>query len=141
MLSPNTTYATYLVYKLPEPSLETFECPIEVKVSDRFYSEETQVHFIFLTSPKTVVINMINDDEDHDRGSHKNPLSRPKMEGIPKERKDGWMETEMWAFTTDVDIKTINRELALSFCSYEEQFTGLIVSGMEIRPKLSVTLT
>ncbi|KAI7739083.1 hypothetical protein M8C21_005242, partial [Ambrosia artemisiifolia] len=135
MLSSNTTYATYLVYKLPDLSHGTFECPLEVKVSDRSYSEDTKVHFAFLTTPKTMVIDLLKDDGDRDRGSRKNPLNRPKMEGIPKERKDGWMEIEMWAFTIDDVAKTINREFALSLCDYEEQFTGRIVQGMEIRPK------
>ncbi|KAI3694244.1 hypothetical protein L1987_77206 [Smallanthus sonchifolius] len=131
MLSPNTTYATYLVYRLPELSHGTFECPLEVKISDRFYSEDAKDHFIFLTSPKTMVIDLIKDDRDRDRVSQKNPLSRPKMDGVLKERKDGWMETEM----TDGAAKTINREFALSLCDYSEQLTGLIVQGMEIRPK------
>nr|XP_043606840.1 uncharacterized protein LOC122578857 [Erigeron canadensis] len=124
MLSPNTTYAIYLVYKLPKDIHGVFECPLEVKKFHRYPENETKL--FLLTSPKTPVIG---------QGHGKNLLNRPKIDEIPQERKDGWMEAQIWSFITDAAPSSINKELEVSLCDYQEKLTGLIVEGIEIRPK------
>ncbi|KAL7611217.1 hypothetical protein Lser_V15G10497 [Lactuca serriola] len=135
MMSPNTNYATYLVYKLPEVSDGKFECPLQVKDSDGYSSEDEKVQFVFLSSPKIPLIMMAKSDQDHNQRPNKNPLHRPKIEGTPRQRKDGWMEAQIWDFTTDATTRTININVELSLCDNEEELIGLIVQGIELRPK------
>ncbi|KAL4570271.1 hypothetical protein LXL04_025923 [Taraxacum kok-saghyz] len=131
MLSINTTYAAYIVYKLPEVSNGTLDCPLEVKDRNFGSSNFNEVRFIYLTNPKTPLT--VLGDQNGNRRANKNPLYRPKVEGIPRQRKDGWMEARIWGFTADVATSVY---IAFDVtCNEREQLTGLIVQGIEIRPK------
>lgn len=139
MLSANTIYATYLVYKLPQVSsnnMGTLECPVEVKDMNFGSSKFNEVRYIFFSNPKTPLITLTKGDvhdQDGNQGAKKNPLYRPKVEGMPRKRKDGWMEAQIWGFKADVAASVI-----ITFdltCNEQDQLTGLIVQGIEIRPK------
>lgn len=133
MLSLSTSYATYIVYKLPEVNQGMLECPMEVKDMNYGSSKFDEVRFIFLISPKTPLITLTNGDEGRNRRLNKNALYRPKMECVPRKRKDGWMEAQIWAFKADA-ATSVNITFDLT-CNEREQLTGLIVQGIEIRPK------
>ncbi|CAI9275457.1 unnamed protein product [Lactuca saligna] len=133
MLTPNTTYATYLVCKLPEVSHVTLKCPLEVKDISFGSPNFNEVRFIYLSSPKTPLIMLTNSDQDRNQRPTMNPLSRPKIESMLRQRKDGWMEARIWTFKVDA-ATSVNVTFALT-CNEREQLTGLIVQGIEIRPK------
>lgn len=158
MLSPNTNYAIYIVYKLPEEvSDDGFERPLGVSVEaddslfnilfnsdddDEDFSytweeDDDKEHFVFLYCPKTLLIT--HTPENNQRLSNKNPLHRPKVEGTPRQREDGWMEAQIWAFTVHANAATstssINKKFDLAFYDYKSGFTGLILQGIDIRPK------
>ncbi|GJU39836.1 kinase-like domain, phloem protein 2-like protein [Tanacetum coccineum] len=137
MLSPNTAYAIYLVYVLPKNSHENYTCPLQVQDFDEYHSynsSSTEFFFACLVAPKTHVINTIEDDGDHNQIPELKPLYRPKIDGIPKERKDGWMEVQMWNYKPDEVMTTKRARFVLSLCDSDLELTGLIVLGIEIRP-------
>ncbi|CAH1414584.1 unnamed protein product [Lactuca virosa] len=136
MLTPNTTYATYLVCKLPEVSHVTLKCPLEVKDINFGSPNFNEVRFIYLSSPKTPLIMLTNSDQDRNQRPTMNPLSRPKIESMLRQRKDGWMEAQIWTFKADA-ATSVNVTFALT-CNEREQLTGLIVQGIEIRPKYTL---
>ncbi|MFS7923108.1 putative protein kinase RLK-Pelle-CrRLK1L-1 family [Helianthus anomalus] len=75
-LSPETTYASYLVYKLPE---QTSDYKFPLKVMDaNFHNREvlSKLQYIFLLNPQTPVIR-----QKVDQNSPK-PTNRPKQKGI-----------------------------------------------------------
>ncbi|KAI7752516.1 hypothetical protein M8C21_015867 [Ambrosia artemisiifolia] len=123
MLSPQTTYATYLVYKLPH-DYKDINPPVQV-VDRNSGSEEA--YNIFLRTPQTPVI----------RGNIKgkrtyNPSIRPMIKGLPKQRSDGWMEVQVHEFQTRATIKMISMRLRLS--SYDMSLAGITVQSLEFRP-------
>lgn len=66
-----------------------------------------------------------NGDQDPNQRPNKNPLYRPKMVDVPSQRKDGWMEVQLWATHIDEPI-SINIAFDLT-CNEREQLTGLIL--------------
>ncbi|KAI3690235.1 hypothetical protein L2E82_48212 [Cichorium intybus] len=123
MLSPQTRYAIYLVYKLPE---NYPECELPVRV--RFDGKLEHHWCIHLLQPQTPIIRPKVYQNTH------NPFSRPKMKGLPRLRNDGWMEVQICEFRTGT-CTTIwiskSLELAAANLSY---FKGLVVEGIEFKP-------
>nr|GEX42863.1 receptor-like protein kinase HERK 1 [Tanacetum cinerariifolium] len=134
MLSPNTAYAIYLVYTLPENNHGLYTCPLQVQDSDRYNSTSTEFFCACLVAQETHVINTIKDDGDHSQVPELKPLYRPKIDSIPKERKDGWMEVQIWNCKSDEVVSTERARFVLSLCDSRQELTGLIVQGIEIRP-------
>ncbi|CAH1415047.1 unnamed protein product [Lactuca virosa] len=133
MVSLNTPYATYLVYKLPDVSQGTLECPVDVRDINRDSPNFSEVGVIYLTSPTIPFIMLTDGDQDSNQRQNKNPLYRPKIDSLPRLRKDGWMEVEISQFKADTPTSL---NLAFEFTFNErEQLTGLIIQGFEIRPK------
>ncbi|KAK1417783.1 hypothetical protein QVD17_26917 [Tagetes erecta] len=120
LVSSQTTYASYLIYKLPKDQSE-FEAPILVKykVYDSCY--------IYLVNPQTPIIRPNADQNTH------NPLNMPKIKGVPQQRNDGWMEVQIWEFRSARTAETILLHLYLKSCA-TKKFKGLIVEGVEFRP-------
>lgn len=136
ILSPETTYACYLVYKLPElinsDDLLYFEFPLKVK-DENFHDENDwemshSFRFIYLLSPQTPVIRPKVDQNSH------NPLNRPKLKGIPRPRDDGWMEVQVCEFqpSTSTEPKLMRADLDTVF---PKTLKGLTVQGVEFRPE------
>ncbi|KAD0793410.1 hypothetical protein E3N88_43707 [Mikania micrantha] len=147
LLSPQTTYATYLVYKyLPENQLR-FEGPVGVI----FGSFDNRWH-VYLVSPTTPVIRPKADQNTH------NPVHRPKIKGIPQQRNDGWMEVQIWEFRTAATIEMVPIDFYLDSGNHIPwevrpgfpykmvhsdlfsvnhnipSFDGLVIQGFEVRP-------
>ncbi|KAJ0954723.1 putative protein kinase RLK-Pelle-CrRLK1L-1 family [Helianthus annuus] len=124
MLSLQTTYATYLVYKLPD-GYKHLPAPVQVVDEN---SDLKEVYNIFLSTPRTPVITrnvMIKKTYS--------PSIRPIIKGLPKLRSDGWMEVHVFEFQTLTTIKMISVHLQLS--SYDKVLSkGIIVQGLEFRP-------
>ncbi|PWA36292.1 protein kinase-like domain, Phloem protein 2-like protein [Artemisia annua] len=84
VVSPETTYAAYLVFKLPQDQ-STFEAPIPMTE----YRPRYRRWFVYLVSPPvTPVIGPKLDENTY------NPLNRHKGTAIPQQRSDGWMEVK-----------------------------------------------
>ncbi|KAM7462036.1 hypothetical protein LguiA_030157 [Lonicera macranthoides] len=107
MLSPVTTYAAYLVYKV-SPSIHDRIGP--VKASVRFLGDEVE--------PEITVVNL-------------------KQQG--NMRTDGWMEIELGEFFSDHgdggEVEMQLKETEILNGKY-----GLIVEGIEVRPKEMVAV-
>ncbi|KAJ0872849.1 putative protein kinase RLK-Pelle-CrRLK1L-1 family [Helianthus annuus] len=123
LVSSQTTYASYLVYKLPEDQSE-FEAPMVVK--DGEYIDD-YYWYIYLVRPQTPVIRPKADENTH------NPLYRPEIKGLPRQRNDGWMEVQIWEFRTTSTTEKIPMCLILSDKG-GKKFSGLIIQGIEFRP-------
>ncbi|XP_024985033.1 uncharacterized protein LOC112520750 [Cynara cardunculus var. scolymus] len=111
MLSSDTTYACFLVFKLSE-KCRGLKCP--VKARDLLpYKNHERTKIISFTSPSTVNLD--------------------KIKWIPKQREDGWMEVIVWETISNMH----NGELIpmdLKLISFEGTMFGLVVCGIEFRP-------
>ncbi|KAI7752513.1 hypothetical protein M8C21_015864 [Ambrosia artemisiifolia] len=133
MLSPQTTYAAFLVYELPD-DCESVDQPPPVQVVDEDLdsdsdsdSDSKEVYNIFLRTPQTPVISWNEKEEKTFK-----PLSRLIIKGLPKQRRDGWMEVQVHEFQTHTAIKMVS--LCLKFSSNDMSLKGVIVLGLEFRP-------
>ncbi|KAF5815589.1 putative protein kinase RLK-Pelle-CrRLK1L-1 family [Helianthus annuus] len=122
-LSPQTTYAAYLVYRLPH-NYKDINPPVQVVDKNSGSGEE---YNIFLRTPQTPVIR----GNDKIKGAY-NPSIRPMIKGLPKNRSDGWMEVQVHEFITPASIRMITTRLQLS--SYDMSLAGITVQGLEFRP-------
>lgn len=67
IVSPETTYASYLVYKLPEDQSKC-EAPVEERYEDLLDSDDRKVGdswYIYLVSPQTPVIKPNGNQKVH----------------------------------------------------------------------------
>nr|XP_043629412.1 uncharacterized protein LOC122600723 [Erigeron canadensis] len=120
-LSPQTKYACYLVYKLPEDRSNLQMAPVEVRVRS---TDDKQ--YVYLVSPQIPVIRQKVDEITH------KPLFKPKIKGLPQQRSDAWMEVQVYEFhTTDTTDGFIP---VLRLTCYSGDLEGLILQGVEIRP-------
>ncbi|KAD4178565.1 hypothetical protein E3N88_27156 [Mikania micrantha] len=120
MLSPQTKYTSYLVYSGQPHEKNDINPPLQVV---NIYSEEKCN--IFLSAPKTPVINWNEEEKTF------NPSSRTKIKGLPKLRSDGWMEVQVHDFQTPESDYSIY----LRFSSYDmKSLKGITVLGLEFRP-------
>ncbi|GKD17078.1 ribonuclease H-like domain-containing protein, partial [Tanacetum coccineum] len=87
VLSPETTYACYLVYKLPQDQSK-FEGLLRI-TNNYIWDLDPDYPYIYLvTPPETPIIGQKLDQNTH------NTLNRPKLNPVPRQRKDGWMEVK-----------------------------------------------
>ncbi|KAI3515448.1 hypothetical protein L1887_14344 [Cichorium endivia] len=128
ILSPQTKYATYLVYRLRKNQSEPL-----VKVSGGVFLgspysyEKNHSWYIYLLSPQTPIISGKFYETTH------NPCNRAKMKGLPQQRNDGWMEVQLWEFRTGIRDAQIWANLRLTIYS-NMPVKGLIVQGIEFKP-------
>ena len=109
MLSPDTAYACYLVFQLPENS-EGLKCP--VKARDLLNKNNKEDTIIYLRAP--------------------GPIDLYRDKRVPENREDGWMEVRVWEFVYNNEIKDIPMELKLVCLG--GTMAGLTVCGVEFRP-------
>ena len=111
MLSPDTAYACYLVFQLPENS-EGLKCP--VKARDRLNKNSKEDTIIYLRAPGPI------------------DLYRDKI--VPENREDGWMEVRVWKFVYNNEIKVNFIPMELKLVCLGGTMAGLTVCGIEFRP-------
>ncbi|PWA77382.1 protein kinase domain, Nitrogen network kinase 1, Phloem protein 2-like protein [Artemisia annua] len=124
VLSADTTYGSYFVYKLPQEQ-SSFEDPLEVNTKYRFSRD---VWFVYLVSPPGTPVIRPNFD-----ANSYNPLNRHKLNAVPRQRSDGWMEVKVWQFDTRKTPETVSMHLKLKH-PVKKDLSGLIVQGIELRP-------
>ncbi|KAJ9556483.1 hypothetical protein OSB04_011097 [Centaurea solstitialis] len=111
MLSLDTTYACYLVFKLSE-KCRGLRCPVKARDLLPYKKERTKI--ISFTSPTTVNLN--------------------KIKWIPEQREDGWMEVKVWETRLDDRHDGESIPVDLKLLSFEGTMFGLILYGIEFRP-------
>ncbi|XP_038878468.1 F-box protein PP2-B10-like [Benincasa hispida] len=130
MLSPKTTYAAYFVFKMRQRRYYGFNInPADATVG------------ILGTEPhrKSVCLDPYLDNPQR-RRRHAPWMMRPQSEDMaglewPPERHDGWFEIELGEFESgDGDDEV---EMALMEVKGSSAKSGLVVEGIEIRPKPS----
>ncbi|KAK6917112.1 Phloem protein 2-like [Dillenia turbinata] len=124
LLSPNTTYAAYLVFKLEDDHLG-FTLDLEAaEVSVGTNASTSQTHSAFL-SPETRHQQSI---------SAQVPIEdmNQKIE-YPNKRSDGWFEVELGEIFIKGDAG--NLEMSVLETKRLHWKKGLIVQGIEVRPK------
>lgn len=121
MLSQNTRYAAYLVFRIARDS-RGLAVPAKTMVS--FGGIETETTGVFLQKPGA-----------RGRLWHV-PLQN--NDGFPRKRRDGWMEIELGEFYCDErrhgEVEMVFEEIRHGNWKY-----GLVVEGIELRPKLVTT--
>ncbi|KAL7601910.1 hypothetical protein Lser_V15G21989 [Lactuca serriola] len=111
MLSSDTTYACFLVFKLSK-KCRGLKCPVKARDLVPHRKERTKI--ISFRYPNTVNLD--------------------KIKWIPEQREDGWMEVEVWEFNVDSTHNDEFVPMDLKLTCYEENMSGLIVYGIEFRP-------
>ncbi|GJW52442.1 kinase-like domain, phloem protein 2-like protein [Tanacetum coccineum] len=117
MLSPDTEYVCYLVFKLSE-NCEGLHCP--VKVRDILHQENNEAEFAYFITPSLLNV--------HD------------FTQFPKQREDTWMEIQLCKFNSTHEFKDGSLSIDMKFTSLEGIMSGLIVCGLEFRPADRVEL-
>ncbi|KAL7602468.1 hypothetical protein Lser_V15G22813 [Lactuca serriola] len=121
ILSSETCYGAYLIYKLQE-NHSGFEPPLKVWMTSQSLSTS---RYIYLISPQTLIIRRKAYENTH------NPLNRPKIKGLPQQRKDGWMEVQIDEQLTQTPSSFV--KLSVNF-PIDQSLKGLIVQGIQFRP-------
>ncbi|PWA93106.1 Phloem protein 2-like protein [Artemisia annua] len=111
MLSPDTAYACYLVFQLPENS-EGLKCP--VKARDLLKKNNKEDIVIYLRAPA--------------------PIDLYRDKRVPENREDGWMEVRVWKFVYNNEIKDNYIPMELKLVCLGGTMAGLTVCGIEFRP-------
>ncbi|GJV69200.1 kinase-like domain, phloem protein 2-like protein [Tanacetum coccineum] len=111
MLSQDTEYVCYLVFKLSE-KCQGLHCP--VKVRDVLHKENNEAEFVYFITPSALNIN--------------------GMTRVPKHREDGWMEIQVWKFNSTHEFEDGSLSIEMKFTNHEGIMSGLIVCGLEFRP-------
>ncbi|KAK1435953.1 hypothetical protein QVD17_01726 [Tagetes erecta] len=112
MLSSDTSYACFLVFKLSE-KCHGLKCPVKARGLLPYRKQRSNI--ISFTTPNTMNLNDIK--------------------WIPRQRGDGWMEVIVWETNNISDMhneKFIPMDLKL-IC-FEGTMYGLIICGVEFRP-------
>ncbi|KAJ4954910.1 hypothetical protein NE237_011693 [Protea cynaroides] len=132
LLSPNTTYVAYMVFKLTvlayglqNKSVETI---VRLASGARIESERGEGKSVILQRPVERKW-----EGELPEGTEANSV--PEIE-VPKERGDGWMEIEMGEFFNERDEYGEIDMILLDFNSCDSK-SGLIIQGIEIRPKVN----
>ncbi|KAF9688918.1 hypothetical protein SADUNF_Sadunf01G0037900 [Salix dunnii] len=110
ILSPKTTYAAYLVFKLTDWTSGFNEKRVELSVHFEGSAGKEKLH-VFLDVPPGY-----------------------DMPPQPRERSDGWMEIEMGEFFSDNENDGCVRASLKEVDNYTTK-NGLIIEGIEFRPK------
>ncbi|KAI8031806.1 F-box protein PP2-B1 [Camellia lanceoleosa] len=140
MLSPNTTYAAYLVFKSTEEAYGFEYQPAEVTVGITGGESETQTVYLdpdtghrqqFQIIPRPGgMFNRIRTRMLRPFAS----ISRQSDSRYPKARGDGWMEIQLGEYFNK-DGEDGELEMSLREVRGGNWKSGLIVHGIDIRPK------
>ena len=110
MLSHDTEYLCYLVFKLSE-KCGGMHCPVIVRDLVRRNNKEAEI--IYFRSPS--------------------PWNLHENNSVPQQRKDGWMEVKVWKFNSNHQLREDCIQVNLKLVTYEGTMSGLIVCGLEFR--------
>lgn len=159
LLSPNTTYTAFLVYKTAAEAFGFEYKPAEVSVGIK--GGETKTKTVYLDPDRGRRLqrqiiprqrsSLFNRGGVWNRRMHDRNVWAPRFmieeeeeegdEGVyPRVRGDGWMEIELGDYLNgDCEEEEEERELEMSLMEVKggDWKSGLIVQGIEIRPKVA----
>ncbi|TYK09505.1 F-box protein PP2-B10-like [Cucumis melo var. makuwa] len=131
MLSPKTVYAVYFVFNIEESSYYGFNIdPPDATVGILGHENH----------PKSVCLDPYLDQPRQRQRQRRAPWERrPQSEHMPAldrphKRHDGWFEIELGEFISGDDVDD-ELEMALKEVKGSSSKGGLVVEGIEIRPK------
>ncbi|KAK9058889.1 hypothetical protein SSX86_023733 [Deinandra increscens subsp. villosa] len=110
MLSQDTEYACYLVFKLSE-KCRGLHCPVEVR---DLLQKNRAVEIVYFKPPR--------------------PWNMHDITRVANQRKDGWMEVNIWKFNSTHELKNDCIPVNLKLISYGGTISSIIVCGLEFRP-------
>ncbi|XP_042481596.1 F-box protein PP2-B15-like [Macadamia integrifolia] len=134
MLSPKTTYAAYLIVKFADRAYGLDTLPSETSIQTSSYQwrgtaylrfgdeQKRSLEQLYFSNRIQVLRSRVGKEEEH----------------VPRERSDGWMEVELGEFFNsgvEGDVK-----MGLKEVKGHHLKGGLIVQGIEIRPKFSSSI-
>ncbi|KAF5959294.1 hypothetical protein HYC85_000503 [Camellia sinensis] len=140
MLSPNTTYAAYLVFKSTEEAYGFEYQPAEVTVGITGGESETQTVYLDPDTGHRQQFQIIPRPGGMFNRIHTRMLrpfasiSRQSDSRYPKARGDGWMEIQLGEYFNK-DGEDGELEMSLREVRGGNWKSGLIVHGIDIRPK------
>ncbi|KAL9234957.1 hypothetical protein vseg_009766 [Gypsophila vaccaria] len=138
MLSPNSCYSAYFVFKFTEEAYG-FYSPVQVTVTAAAPVPQIDTRKVYLKYLEGDTTNQMVPRPR--RMIVFNRVQTPIFDGppptnmLPRERLDGWLEVEMGVLATggegeDGEVEMLVKEVAGTWKS------GLIVEGIEIRPSV-----
>ncbi|XWS57474.1 hypothetical protein CRYUN_Cryun09bG0177000 [Craigia yunnanensis] len=129
MLSPNTTYGTYLLLKVADRAYGLDVIPSETSVEIGNQAFNNTAYLCIQDSKKQLMENLFY-------SNRKQMLKSRVIEGdnrVLNKREDGWMEIELGDFFNgdgDEEVKMSLKEIKGHHLK-----GGLIIEGIEVRPK------
>ncbi|XP_043718782.1 F-box protein PP2-B10-like [Telopea speciosissima] len=138
MLSPKTNYAAYLIVKFAERAygLDTLPSETSIQTSSNQW-KRGRAHLRFGNEQKRSLEQLYFLHRIQVLRSSR--VGKEEEEHVPRERSDGWMEVELGEFFNDgVDGGEV--KMSLKEVKGHHLKGGLIVQGIEIRPKFSSTV-
>ncbi|KAL5567375.1 hypothetical protein UlMin_030539 [Ulmus minor] len=152
MLSQSTLYAAYIVFKATMNAYGFEHLPVEAAVG--VIGGETRNRIVFLDSDRgrrpryqieprqpgrryrrhNVLHDQSEREEDADNVLHDLAEREEDADYYPKERADGWLEVELGEFYCNAGEEG-ELEMSMKEISRVNWKSGLIVQGIEIRPK------
>lgn len=136
MLSPKTVYGAYLIAKLADRAYGLDSLPSEVSLEVGNFKSQGTVYLS--TRHDQSRKQAAAADLEHEHFSKRIRTSRRRVlegdHGGLSERKDGWMEVEIGSFYNE---GCANNDVKMSLKEVKGAHLkgGLIVEGIEIRPK------
>ncbi|KAK4748767.1 hypothetical protein SAY87_015353 [Trapa incisa] len=137
VLSPNTDYGAYFVFKFMEGTQGFENLPMEASVSTPRGIKKIVIHL----DPYGNLRKQCEIRREHVghifAGIESGRISRANLwtgwgRQLPQERKDGWSEVELgWFFTGEDE----GGEVQMSLMEVSKKKSGLIIQGIEIRPR------
>nr|GMC91536.1 F-box protein PP2-B15-like [Ipomoea batatas] len=130
MLSPNTTYGAYFIFKLAGRAFGLNSLPPQISIKLANYQSDRIVYLCQKSYNKQAMeqLFMLNRVE-----ALRSKLVHEGEECVICERDDGWLEIEMGEFYNDGSEKEV--EMSLREVKGVHLKGGLIVEGIELRPK------
>ena len=131
MLSPKTVYSAYLVVKIADRAYGLDFLPSEASIEVGDFKSQSKVYLSRSEGRKKLLGHA--HFQSRIASLRSRPLLQKEGEAIC-EREDGWMEIELGRFFND---GSDDKEVKISLKEVKGQHLkgGLIVEGIEIRPK------
>lgn len=140
MLSPDTVYAAYLVFNTKAGTFGFEDYPAQVSVG--ICGGESKTQTVYLDpegSQQHVGARRTRWPNHRGMGIMRRPQVSREEGQYPKRRGDGWLEVELGEYVNNSKDGEENGELEMSVMEVKggNWKSGLIVEGIEIRPKVA----
>ncbi|XVF57542.1 hypothetical protein PTKIN_Ptkin06aG0214200 [Pterospermum kingtungense] len=120
MLTPNSSYGAYLIFKISDSAYGLDLMPAEVAVE--VGNQQVSYSSVFLQH-----------QESKKKQMEMRKSKEGKYQGIVRERDDGWMEIEVGEFFSGENDEEVKMSLVeVKGCHLKG---GLVIEGIEVRPK------